>query len=414
MNHLTQPTPAFLLGLALLLLGLLPTTGPGYLRATLRSLHSLEANRSDSDRHATGYYVGLIDGDPAGRDELTRHLIGKPSTFSNFAHIGASRFLPNDPLQFELIPNIHRPVASTLFTTNSLGQRDRPYHPAKPPNTLRILLLGASIDMGWGVDTEDTYENMLEDWLNHHAQLRRLHRRFEIHNLAMAAYSPLHRLHSFLRKGPSLQPDLVLIALNRLDLRLLQIHLVSLLQQGIDPGSPAVHSILAHAGLDPANPNTQQLDKESIKAQLQPLLPQLHDAILSELADHCRAAGLPLIALAIPRASENDSPDSRLPDLQRLASLTHRLHIPFVDLMPALDDEDPADVEIAPWDDHPNTHGHKLIFRLLAQQIVQSPHLYRLLFATDPIDLNALRTAATTSPQDHHHDQPQLPAPPPR
>ena len=46
------------------------------------------------------------------------------------------------------------------------GLRDREYTLEKPPGVFRIAVLGSSIDMGWGVGTEDTYVSLLEDWLN--------------------------------------------------------------------------------------------------------------------------------------------------------------------------------------------------------------------------------------------------------
>lgn len=400
------PTPTLLLTLALLAVGLLPTGGGGRLHAALRSLHALEPNRVDRDREAAGYYVGLIDGGgAAGRDELALRLVGKPASFVNFAEVGANRFLERDPLQFELLPDVDLRVEGSRFTTNSLGERDRPYDRAKPPGVVRVVLLGASIDMGWGVDTDDTYENLFEDWLNHHAALRGLPRRFEVHNLAMAAYSPLHRLESYVRKAEALDPDLVLIALNRLDSRLLQIHLVGLLQEGVDPGYPFARDALARAGLDPSGDAARRLDKEAVKAQLQPHLPALYEATLAELARRCRDAGRPLVALAVPRASEDDGPESRAADMARLAEIAGRLAIPLVDLMAALDEEDPGDVEIAPWDDHPNDRGHKLIFRLLARRVVDDAALYRLLFATEPTDIDALRAAAARTAREEGHDR---------
>ena len=45
---------------------------------------------------------------------------------------------------------------------------------------------------------------------------------------------------------------------------------------------------------------------------------------------------------------------------------------------------DPATIEIAAWDDHPNALGHKLLFLALAHGVVESSRLYESIFATAP------------------------------
>ncbi len=80
----------------------------------------------------------------------------------------------DDFLQFDLKPGYDAVFFGQRYTTNSQGMRDREYALEKPAGVYRIALLGSSIDMGWGVATPDTYENLLEDWLNAEAARRGL------------------------------------------------------------------------------------------------------------------------------------------------------------------------------------------------------------------------------------------------
>ncbi len=240
--------------MALLALGLMPSAGAGAARSALRSLHALEGNQADRDKHAGGYYVGLIDGAPnAGRDELALRLLGKPGDWVSFDELGVVNYLDHDLLRFELKPNVDRTVFGSRFTTDSLGLRDREYSVSKPPGVFRIVLLGSSMDMGWGVGTDETYDNQFEDWLNAHAAKHGLRRRFEVLNFAVAAYSPLHRLETFERKVKAFQPDLVLYSATRLDTRLLEIHLVSMLQERTDVKYGFVKQALQGAGITDAD-----------------------------------------------------------------------------------------------------------------------------------------------------------------
>ena len=380
---------------ALVALGLIPTAGAGRIQSALRSLHALEANRADHEKHAAGYYVGLIDGEAGpGRDELALALLGKPGDWISFHDVGAARYLPGDFLQFELLPGVDKPVFGSRFTTNSAGLRDRPYPVEKPPGVFRIAVLGSSMDMGWGVGTDETYENQLEDWLNAHAAKRGLSRRFEVLNFAMAAYSPLHRLESLERKALAYRPDLVLYAATRLDTRLLQIHLVGLLQDRVDLKHDFVRRAVAGAGIADGDltldPEGVLQNKNQIKAKLEPALWPLGEAAVARLAEDCRSAGVPLALLIIPRASELDGPESRGPDVARFRALASRLGLPIADLSATFDDHDPSALEIAAWDDHPNALGHRLLFLALGRQIVEDAPLYRLIFDADPSALGPL------------------------
>lgn len=380
---------------ALLVLGLMPSTGAGSGRSALRSLHALEGNEADRDKHAGGYYVGLIDGDSTGgRDALALRLLGKPADWISFDELGVVHYLEHDLLRFELKPNVDQTVFGSRFTTDSLGLRDREYSRTKPTGVFRVVLLGSSMDMGWGVGTEETYENQFEDWLNAHAAKHGLPRRFEVLNFAVAAYSPLHRLETFKRKVKAFQPDLVLYSATRLDTRLMEIHLVTMLQERTGLKYPFVKRIVEASGITKSDLALDEKGKlrfkDRVKAKLAPQLWNLNEACVRELANSCRSLGIPMACLIIPRASESDGPDLRGPDVMRISRIAQRSHVPVIDVTASYDKEDPGAIEIAPWDDHPNAWGHRLLFLSLGREVVKNPGLYRDFFDADAADLGPL------------------------
>jgi hypothetical protein len=378
------PTLAFVATGFLLVIGLLPLP-PGASR--LRQVASSpEPSRADREEGASSYYEGLINvAADASRNELALRLLGKPTGWLDFHQVDATRYLPGDLLQFELEPNLRKVVLGRPFSTNHLGMRDREYDEAKPPGVLRIALLGASMDMGWGVGDAETYENRLEDWLNAHARRRGLARRFEVMNWSMAAYSPLHRLETFRRKTVHFEPDLILFSATLLDPRLLEIHLCGLLQDRIDPGPyDLVPRTLATAGLVEGelsrNSEGGLVDRDAVKLKLRPHLWRGIDEIVGRLATECRSHGVPLAGIIIPRAGDSDMPAERGPDVARYRAILEGHDVPTLDLSATFDDEDPAAVEIAAWDDHPNTRGHKLLFQALAVGLLEDPSLRAILF----------------------------------
>ena len=270
------------------------------------------------------------------------------------------------------------------FTTNAQGLRDRPYTIEKPANTFRIAVLGTSIDMGWGVGTEETYVNLFQDWLNAHAAVRGSTRRFEVINFAVAAYSPMQRLETFRRKAAAYHPDLVIYSATMLDIRLMEIHLCDLLEEGVDLHYDFLNDALDEAGVTTDDVriglDERLLHKGVLKKKLRPYYWSIYDQTLGQLAADCRAAGVSLVSVIVPRVGKADAPAARRETVARFRGIAAHHAIPVFDLSDAFDRFDPAKLEIAAWDDHPNTLGHQRLFLTLARAVTKDPGVYETLF----------------------------------
>jgi lysophospholipase L1-like esterase len=91
---------------------------------------------------------------------------------------------------------------------NSHGLRgpETPYE--KPAGTFRILNLGDSVAMGWGVREEDTYGRRLEQWLNDQGadDLR-----YEVINAGVPGWNLENALVYLQVEGLKYEPDLILL-----------------------------------------------------------------------------------------------------------------------------------------------------------------------------------------------------------
>ncbi len=394
-----RPNASLWATIGLLALGLAPLPA-GPLRIARQGARSTEPNRADREANAGGYYEGLLGngGAEGSRSELALRLQGKPPEWVRFQDAGVANKRKGDFLQFTLRPSLDRELFGHPFTTNAFAMRDRAYSRAKPPGVFRIALVGSSIDMGWGVGTDETYENRLERWLGSHAERRGLPRRFEVLNFAVAAYGPAQRLETVRRKAAGFDPDLVVYSATLLDPRLLEIHLCGLIQNRVDPKYDFLRHALADAHLTAADLardfRGDLLRKEAIKAKLKPVLWPAIDASFATLSTECRTAGLPLACLILPRVGLADAPASRASGVAAYKAIFARQGAPVLDLSAAFDEHDPASLEIAAWDDHPNAQGHKLLFLALARALVQDPSLYRAVFDAEVADA----IAATPGP----------------
>jgi hypothetical protein len=357
----------------------------GWALTARETIQSTEVDRSTA---AGGYYEGLIAG--AGKNgkgaqtPLELCLMGNPIGHNRSQVKEVTRELKDDFLQFDLKPSYDALFFGQRYTTNAQGMRDREYDIEKPDNIYRIALLGASIDMGWGVATLDTYENLLEDWLNAEAVRRGISRRFEILNFAVAAYGPVQRYDVFHHKALPYRPDFVLFASTMLDPRLVEIHLGGLIKNNVDLKYNFFKRATKEAGIDIDRERTSgwaDLDRKGgFKAKAKKNYWTFADAVLGALAADCRSLGLPLACLLVPRASRDDASDARALAVARQNGISARHAIPLFDLSTTFDTVESASVEIAPGDDHPNALGHRLLFEKLSKSLLADPDLAHELF----------------------------------
>src|SRR6266567_3327371 len=172
---------------------------PGFKNVVAR-LHGDVLNARDMDQQRRGYYEEL---DVGGMDNWRWQGAEEPEGWSK----GKKAFFRerSDFLLKDIVPSMSTVLGGVPCTSNSLGMRDREYDKLKPANTYRIVLLGASNDMGTGVKNDQTYENLVEDNLNSRVPVAR-YSRYEILNLSVAADSILQRVVRLEQEGFEFQP----------------------------------------------------------------------------------------------------------------------------------------------------------------------------------------------------------------
>jgi hypothetical protein len=393
----TLAARAALLHSVLLLIGGLvtwPTHWDG-VRTVFDCMRSPEPGPAEREGRTAGscwipYYEELIEGSGGAGGTAG------PAGWIGFREADVIRYLDDDFLLFELKPEVHRTLFGQPFETNAYGMHDDAVTPEKPEGTFRIAVLGASMDMGWGVRYQDTYINRLQEWLNArmNAQVPGQPRRYEVLNFAVAAYSPLQRLETLKRKVLAFHPDLVIYSATTLDIRLLEIHLCDMLRKRVDLKYDFVREAVYRGGIVAEDLRVTRdgmlIHKQRVKEKLKPSYWRLYDRTLGMIASECRSTGVPLAMLIIPRVGSEDAPNVRAEPVARLRALAAHHAITMYDLSDAFDHADPATLEIAVWDDHPNAMGHERLFEALSRAIAGDPALSSILLPT-----NSTPTAGT-------------------
>ncbi len=338
----------------------IPTT-----KGLIARLHGDVLNARDMDQQRRGYYEEL---DVGGMGNWRGQAVEEPEGWSK----GKKAFFRDrsDFLLRDMVPSMSTVLGGTSCTSNSLGMRDREYDKLKPASTYRIVLLGASNDMGTGVKDDQTYENLVEDNLNSRVPDAR-YSRYEILNLSIAADSILQRVLRLELEGFEFQPDAAILSLSAVDEQFIASHLRKALIQGIEP-SPGyrevVESVVRRAHVNGKMPAVM------IERRLQPYDRELSEWSFRRFAEQCAQRGVrPLVIYRPAPADFSGLKGARSETLARseMLGLARTAGLEVIDLSPAFDSvADRSSLFLAKWDDHTTALGHRLLADKLYEDLV--------------------------------------------
>jgi lysophospholipase L1-like esterase len=240
------------------------------------------------------------------------------------------------------------------FQTNSKGLRDREFSYVRVPGKLRVLMLGDSLTVGWGVAVEDTFAKRIE----------RLYAKSgidaEVINTGVGNWNTIQEVQYFLTEGYKYQPDVVVLNFFVNDAEPVTKD---------RPPSALMRNCYAcvfvigrfdtvmrqfFGKLDWSQYYLSLYGNGAGKGWL-----DAKEAI-HRLADFCRVKGITLLIASLPEL--HDVGNYRL---QRITDLVHQAAdqygVAFVDLLPYLKDQQSSMLWVTPPDPHPNALAHQLI-----------------------------------------------------
>ena len=301
-----------------------------------------------------------------GLGEAVLRVIASRSSIYNLEMVKYAKELKTrDPRG--LVSHIHRPSRSAHLmgvdiALNSLGQRGPELTEPKPAETRRILVLGSSITMGWGVPFERVFTSVVAARLN--AEFAPA-ARFEIANAGIGNYNTVFQHQLFLDQYPRVRPDLVVLH-----------YFVSDVQPRTMGRDSAIlkHSYLAAFCFD----RFSQLQFRGEKMDLltfygnfyadgSPAWKTTQEKILA-MRDLCRKDGVPFIVMIVPDIHDL-SPGTPFAALyEKIESSFRALDLPTLNTFTAFQQRFGGDVSqlwIQSDDPHPNAAGHALMAELL-------------------------------------------------
>jgi lysophospholipase L1-like esterase len=113
--------------------------------------------------------------------------------------------LPGDSLPFHHWAHKSGNYYGVEIRTNGLGMREREIGTVKPAGRKRVVFLGDSYTLGWGVPYEATFSRQVEQLLNAEGTMA------EVVNMGTGNYNSTMEVELFKQKGLALSPDLVVL-----------------------------------------------------------------------------------------------------------------------------------------------------------------------------------------------------------
>ena len=320
-------------------------------------------NRADQERLYRGYYETLMVNTAnigSQVDDLERK---KPENWDKLHTTGIIED-EQSIIQKRLKADTSVIFKEALLQTNSFGMRDQEYTLEKDPGTLRIALLGTSIELGSGVTNEQTYENRLEKMLNRRP-LFPAYDSVEVMNFAISGIHMPQQVGITEQRVAPFNPDVLIYTAHpneasRAARRFALLYMTNLLEQ-----EPELMAIGKEAGITPG------LSHEETQRLLQPYQQQLWKWGIRRIASFCQENGITPILIFVPSYGESSKGQEDI----RLIKMARSLGFFTYDISNAYKDKAREVVTVRPWDRHPSEQGHRMLAKTIYQKWAEDANL---------------------------------------
>ncbi len=299
---------------------------------------------------------------------------------------------PVDFIEDPFLPYRYKPGSRTVslhgipININSLGLRDKECDQRKGEKAYRILVLGDSSTLGYGIRIEETFSERIEEIL-----IRTDTASYEIINAGVSGYNTRDELNYLVHYGLDLHPDMVIMGLMTNDFTVRSLELDIKNGIGIGSGSnlrlsPAVKKILRRSKLyvflawARVEIRHRYKKRDFTKAEKTSDLGELwtsYSKVVDRLVSVCADNKMPLFIIAIPSREEVLRGEYDKQEFIEKMRLKARDRYVFIDMLPVFSNSrgpNNADNLYVKRDScQPAPKGHKLI----AEEIILNTEFQR-------------------------------------
>ena len=351
---------------------------PGALTRAVRTMQLTGLNARDLTQQHRGYYEQL-DVRAQLDTPVTADGRKRDTSWQTLDQLGVLNDR-KDLLLRDLRPNRDTMWNGQHFTTNRWGMRDRDYAKDKAPGTLRIAILGPSHVMGNNVADGDVFEQLVEAGLNAAPPLPG-YDRVEFLNFGVDGFSLPQQVALLEERVFEFSPDVVIATHYKDNADMTEGFLLKVSDQGLAVPVEELRAVFDRAGLLEAGGAGLPLPYAGLR-RLAAGLGMPARMPYGEARSRARRVANDVLALSFRRFAEltrqhgavpvvlglnvvlDEAPD-RLP----LRDVIDAASLPVIDLFHVYDGAALDELRVAPWDDHPNAAGHRLIAGALDREL---------------------------------------------
>jgi len=264
---------------------------------------------------------------------------------------GLIRNSDNREIAFELVPGLDTYFKIATFRTNAQGLRDVDYPQQRPPDAVRVAVVGSSFTMPAGVSLEGSWHYQLEQRLDA-MEPGKAHQAI---NFAVGGYSARQEIAVLKSKVFAYQPQLVLLEFTT--------HTPNLIYPDEFYAKPYVAGPVTH-------PFWTSFVAQRIRSRVSAIAPDpspypqdkldYMDSIMREAAAAATAQRVPLCFVIL---NMNQANAGNAEALERAAQRHSRC---VVNTTQAFAGRNLADLVIYPIDQHPNARAHAIFAEVIA------------------------------------------------
>jgi lysophospholipase L1-like esterase len=253
----------------------------------------------------------------------------------------------NPEQRHEHIPNRFARLMGVDVKINSHGHRDREFTFEKNVNTTRILMLGDSLTLGWGVSYEETVSKYLEKLLNK----SRDNKAYELINTGVGNTNTDMQVSYFQTSGINFSPDFVILNYFINDAELTPKRKTHFLSE-----RSYAYSFFAgrwdmlkrkFMGSPPWDFYYKDLYNDKMDGWIRT------KAAIRRLADFCQSRGISLVLVNYPELHNLKTYPFKTVN-KKIKSLALEFNLPYLDLLPAVEGINESELWVSLTDQHPN------------------------------------------------------------
>ncbi len=320
-------------------------------------------NAADRELQFKGYYDTMLSGNQLLSTPLDEVQQKRPDDWLQLHTFGAL-IKTNDLITKQLKPNLNIQFKGANFQTNNLGLRDRPIEKQRPPNTLRIALLGASIEMGTGVTTEQTYENLVEDQLNEKVVFPQFEK-VEIVNFAVAGIHLPQHIARVDKMVPDYNPQVIIYTAHSDEARRIMSNMYRVYIDSLQVEYEYINNLFAELNL----PRT--IDEATFVRTFKPRINEFIGWGLSHIKAKAEAMGAIPVWMFVPSLDGKKTPEQD----EKLYQQAKDMGFLVLDLKTFNGTVPEQDIILGSWDRHPNALGHQLLAKKMYKELIMNKEL---------------------------------------